>query len=143
MKRCQRTGRHRRGAATVELAFCLPILFAVVFAIMEFSRNLQIQQSVRQAAFEAARAGVALDASTSDVNTAATTITSSVSIKNPTITIIPNPLAYSSPTISVTVSTAPASNGWLLWFFNKNSVISATVTLNREVQSVSVPGTGS
>lgn len=135
--------RHRRGAATVELAVCLPVLFTVVLAIMEFTRVLQIQQTVREAAFEGARAGVALDASTSDVTTAATAITNSGTIASPTITVTPNPLTYSSQTVQVTVSTTCASNGWLLRFFSRSSVISATVTLDREIQSVSVQGSGS
>ncbi|HVA49975.1 MAG TPA: TadE family protein [Pirellulales bacterium] len=139
----QRAARARRGAAVVELAFCLPILLTVVFAILEFSRNLQLQQTLREAAFEAARAGIALDASASDVTATATSITNIAAIKSPTITVAPNPLTYSSPTISVTVSTTPAANGWFLKFFNSSSVISTTVTLNREVQSVSVPGSGS
>jgi hypothetical protein len=43
----------------------------------------------------------------------------------------------------VTVSTTCGNNGWLLRFFSGSSVISATVTLNREIQSVSVQGSGS
>jgi Flp pilus assembly protein TadG len=133
----------RRGATTVEMAFCVPILLGIVVGIMEFSRNLQIQQTVRQAAFEGARAGIALDASTTDVTNAATVIANAVSIKNPTITVVPNPLTSTSPTISVTVSTTAGNSGWVFWFFNKNSTISATVTLNREAQSISVPFSGS
>lgn len=140
MDRSQRSARYRRGAATVELAICLPVLITFVFGILEFSRNLQLHQTVREAAFEGARAGIALDASTTDVTNAATAITNCAAIQNPTISVVPNPLTYTSPTISVTVSTTPASNGWFLKFFNSSSVISATITLNREVQSVSVPG---
>lgn len=140
MVRRQRGAPKRRGAATVELAICLPVLITFVFAILEFSRNLQLHQTVREAAFEGARAGIALDASTSDVTSAATAITNCAAIQNPAITVVPNPLTYTSPTVSVTVSTTPATNGWFLRFFNSSSVISATITLNREVQAVSVPG---
>ncbi|MGH7193509.1 MAG: TadE/TadG family type IV pilus assembly protein [Candidatus Saccharimonadales bacterium] len=140
MKRSQWAASDRRGAATVELAFCLPVLFIFVFAVLEFSRNLQLHQTIREAAFEGARAGIALDASTSDVTNAATAITNISAIQNPTISVMPNPLNYNSPTVSVTVSTTPASNGWFLKFFNSSSVISATITLNREVQAVSVAG---
>lgn len=140
MYRRRHAARERRGTATVELAICLPVLITFVFAILEFSRNLQLHQTVREAAFEGARAGIALDASTSDVTSAATAITNCAAIQNPTISVAPNPLTYTSPTVSVTVSTTPASNGWFLMFFNSSSVISATITLNREVQSVSAPG---
>ena len=78
------------------------------------------------------------------MTSAATTTAAIVGISSPTVTVTPNPLTYASPTVTVTVSTTPASNGWyLLRIFNKNSVISSTITLNREVQSISVPGAGS
>lgn len=140
MNRCLRAKRGRRGAATVELAFCLPVLFTVVFAIVEFSRVLQVQQTLREAAFEGARVGIALDATSSDVIAAATAITNAAAIQSPTITVSPAQLTYNSTTVSVTVSTTPAQNGWFLRFFNAGSVISATITLDREVKAVSVAG---
>jgi Flp pilus assembly protein TadG len=130
----------RRGAMTVEFALCAPILFAVIFSIIEFSRAMQLQHSVRQAAFEGARAGVPMDAATSDVTTAATNIANAVGISSPTITIVPNPIAYSSQTVTVTVSTTPRSNGCFIYYFAGNNPISATITLNREVQAVNVAG---
>ncbi|HEX4149141.1 MAG TPA: TadE/TadG family type IV pilus assembly protein [Pirellulales bacterium] len=128
----------RRGASVVEFALCAPVLFAVLFGIIEFSRMLQIQHTVRQAALEGARAGVALDAQTSDAQTAATNITSIIGIVSPTVTITPNPLSWSSQTITVTVSADPGQNGWLLWFFTAGKPVSATITMDREVQAVSV-----
>ena len=137
----RRRGRYlakRRGASVVEFALCAPVLFAVLFGIIEFSRMLQIQHTVRQAALEGARAGVALDAQTSDVQTAATNITGIIGIVNPTITINPSALSWSSQTITVTVSADPGQNGWLLWFFTAGKPVSATITMDREVQAVSV-----
>ena len=132
--------RRRRGAAAVEFAVCAPVLFMLVFAIVEFSRATQLQQSVRQAAFEGARAGVALDASTSDVTGAAAANLAAVGIADPTISVSPSPLSYNSPTITVTVSATPATSGWLLHFFNRTSSITSTITLIREVQAISAPG---
>ncbi|HEV3002804.1 MAG TPA: TadE/TadG family type IV pilus assembly protein [Pirellulales bacterium] len=143
MKCRRRTAACRRGTSVVEFAFCAPVVFLVLFAVIEFSRVTQLQQSVRQAAFDGARAGVALDAATADVTNAATATATAVGISNPTVTMAPNPLTYLSPTVSVTVSTTPASNGWFLRFFNASSVISSTITLDREVQSISAPGAGS
>ena len=138
MRRQSRSSKNRRGSSVVEFALCAPVLFAVLFGIIEFSRMLQIQHTVRQAALEGARAGIALDASTSDVQTAATTITGIIGIVSPTITINPNPLAWSSQTISVTVSADPSKNGWLLWFFTAGKPVTATITMDREIQAVSV-----
>jgi Flp pilus assembly protein TadG len=137
---CQRrTTCLRRGATAVEFALCVPILLTFVFGIIEFSRMAQIQHTVREAALEGARAGVALDASTTDVVNQATKITSAMGIVNPTITLTPNPITYTSPTVSVTVSANPAQNCWLLRFFAAAQPITGTITMTREVQAVSVP----
>lgn len=139
MNRQRWTNRFRRGAAAVEFALCAPVLFAFIFGIIELSRMVQIQHTVREAALEGARAGVALDAVTSDVVNQATNITSAVGVVNPTITVTPNPITYTSPTVSVTVSTTPGQNGWLLWFFTAGQPITGSLTMTREVQAISVP----
>ena len=139
MTRLRRLTRDRRGAATVEFALCASILFMVFFAIIEFSRAWQLQQAVRQAAFEGARAGLALDATTSDVTTAAQTIMTAAGVASPTITVSPSTIAYTTPTVTVTVSANPVTNGWFSRYFVSANSISASVSLGREVQSVSVP----
>ncbi|HEX3725986.1 MAG TPA: hypothetical protein VHV08_07070, partial [Pirellulales bacterium] len=85
-----------------------------------------------------ARAGVAIDATASDATTAATNITSALGIKSPTITVTPNPMSYTTSTITVTVSASPSTNGWFTKFFTGSGNISCAITLNREVQGVSV-----
>jgi Flp pilus assembly protein TadG len=139
MTRRQRRSARRRGAALVEFALCVPILFTVIFAIIEFSRAMQLQQTVRQAAFEGARVGVTLDATSSAVQTAAQNNAAMVGVTNTTVTVTPNPLAYTSPTVTVTVSASPVTNSWVLKFFTGASTVSATITLDREVQAVSNP----
>ena len=132
--------RSRRGAAAVEFALCVPILLTVVFAIIEFSRLLQIQHTAREAALEGARTGITLDATTATTQARATSILSMAGIKNGTITITPNPLVYSSTGVSVTVSVDPAGNSWFIKFLPAGNPIQATVSLSREVQAISVPG---
>ena len=139
MRKHQRKNANRRGATAVEFALCLPILFSVMFGLLEFSRVTQLQQTPRLAAFEGARAGIALDAATADVQTAVNGVMSAVSIANFTTVITPSNLAYTSPTISVTVTLSPNQNVWFKWFVSSTSTISANVTLSREVQAVSVP----
>ena len=129
----------RRGATAVEFALCLPVLLAFVFGILEFSRATQLQQTARLAAFEGARAGIALDASTSDVTAAVSRVMSALRISSYTTTIAPNPLTYTSSSISVTVSLDPTKNAWLTWFIKSSNTITANVTLMREVDAISVP----
>lgn len=129
----------RRGATVVEFSICFPILLVFVFGTIEFSRVLQIQHTVRLAAFEGARAGVPIDSTTSDVTTRVQSILSAVKVSHSTTTITPNPIAYTSPTVTVTVSADPALNKWVTWFVTAGHPLSATITLNREIQAVSVP----
>ena len=138
---CGRPKRNakRRGATSVEFALCLPILLAFVFGIIEFSRATQLRQSVRLAAFEGARAGINLDATTADVTTAVNRVMSAVNISHFTTTTNPSALSYTSSSVSVTVSLDPTQNAWFTWFMRSTNTIAATVTLLREVDAVSVP----
>ncbi len=136
----RRPTRRRRGVSTVEFAICVPVLLTVIFAIVEYSRVLQIQHGIREAAFEGARAGVALDAATSDVTTAASNIINALGIHGASVTVTPNPIAYTSPTVTVSVSAVPASSGWFVKFFTGSMSITSTISLDREVQAVSVTG---
>ena len=129
----------RRGATSVEFALCLPILLAFVFGILEFSRVTQLQQSARLAAFEGARAGISLNAATTDVQTAVDRVMSAVSIGHYSTTITPNPLTYTSSSVKVSVSLDPTQNAWFTWFVKSSNTVKADVTLLREVGAVSVP----
>jgi Flp pilus assembly protein TadG len=139
MTRQQKRKTNRRGTATVEFALCLPVLLALVFGLVEFSRVTQLQQSARLAALEGARAGITLDATTSDVGAAVNRVMTAVCIPHYSTTITPNTLAYTSPSVTVTVSLDPTQNAWLTWFTSSSNLITATVTLQREVQAVSAP----
>jgi Flp pilus assembly protein TadG len=139
MKSKREQSADRRGATAVEFALCLPVLLGFVFGVLEFSRVMQLKHTARLAAFEGARAGVSLNATTSDVQTAVTRVLNAVSISNATTTIAPNPLTYTSTTIQVTVVLDPTQNAWLTWYVKSSNNITATITLQREVQAVSVP----
>ena len=57
---CRKRSRFpiRRGAATVEMALAVPILFVLVFGIFEFGQAFLIQHLLQNAAREGCRAGV-------------------------------------------------------------------------------------
>jgi Flp pilus assembly protein TadG len=142
----------RRAAAAVEFAICASVLVTVMFAIIEFSRLLQIQHAVRQAALEGARTGITLDATTATTQAQATNILSMAGLtasSPPTVTAVAadgststSSLAYASTGVSVTVSVDPAGNSWYKYFLPAGTLIKATVTLQREVNAISVPGPG-
>ena len=57
----------RRGAALVEAAFILPIMFMVTLGIIEFGRAMMVAQMVTTAAREGARVGIMSGKSNTDV----------------------------------------------------------------------------
>ncbi|MFO0813817.1 MAG: TadE family protein [Gemmatales bacterium] len=59
----------RRGAYTVELVFCLPIILLFLFAILEYGRYVMMRNQVENAVREAARVAAARtnDKTTSDI----------------------------------------------------------------------------
>ncbi len=142
-KRPRRTRQARRAAVIVEFAMCLPILFAFMLAIIEFSRLMQIQHVVREAAFEGAREAASLDATTTTVQTQVNKVLSAGNLSNPTTTITDgsgNTLSYSSSTARVSISVDPAGNSWLLRYVLAGHPVTGSITVAREIQAVSVPG---
>ena len=143
--RCdQRLRRRRRGAATVEFAFCIPVLLTVIFAVIEFSRLLQIQHAAREAALEGARTGMTLDGTTSTAQSKATSVLAATGITNATVAVTDtatgNALTYTSPSVSATVSVDPSGSSWFIKFLTAGNLITASVVLDREVKAISVPG---
>jgi Flp pilus assembly protein TadG len=133
-------GRERRGAAAVEFALCASIFVMLIFAIIEFAGLLQIQHAVRQAALEGARTGITLDATATSTQAQATNILNMSGLTAAsTPTVVPNPLTYTSSTVSVTVSVDPANNSWYKYFLPAGNLITSTITLEREVDAISVP----
>jgi Flp pilus assembly protein TadG len=66
----------RRGAAAVEMAFVVPVLFAVIFGIIEFSRMWFVVHTLNEVARGACRQAISMQTGTtgqwsSDVKTAA------------------------------------------------------------------------
>lgn len=132
----------RQGAATVEFALCLPVLLALIFAMIEFSGAAQLQNSVRMAAFEGARAGLALNATASTATQAAQNACTAAGIKSPVITVNPAVITPSTPTIQVTVQVQPSVEGWAMWYITAGTTITSTITLDREAKAISVVAAG-
>ncbi len=133
----------QRAVVVVEFAMCLPILFMFMFAIMEFSRILQIQHVVREAAFEGARAAASLNATTQTVQSQVNKVLAAGNLTNPVTTITNGnggALAYSSSLATVSISVDPSGNSWLMNYLLPGHAITGSITLDREIQAVSVPG---
>jgi len=71
MKNTTKRSRNRKGAATVEFAFVAPLLFALIFGMVECSRGMMVWHATTGAARAGARLGIIPTSSSADVQEAA------------------------------------------------------------------------
>jgi Flp pilus assembly protein TadG len=118
---------------TVETALCLPILFLLIFALLEFSRVNEIRHSIHDAAYEAARRGLAAGATVADVQNRARSFLQASWISNASVTVAPDPITQATAQVTVTISVPLNANGWGPSRFFLNRTLTSTITLNRDV----------
>lgn len=124
--------RKRRGTATIELAICMPLLFAVIFGAVETSNAIFLQQSLHSAAYEAASVASAVGGKQNDAQKRAEAVLESAKVKNSTVTIVPtvNSRTAAGTKIVVTVS-APLNSNIPMFGFLGNRTSTASVTMCR------------
>jgi Flp pilus assembly protein TadG len=125
----------RRGAAAVEFAIVAPLLFAIVFGLVEFGRALMVEQALVSAAREACRVAVLAGTTRQDVVDRATASLSAASISNFTITMNPDPPSSATEGTPVTITLAVPFNNvtWLptpIYLGGKN--LTASSVMRRE-----------
>jgi Flp pilus assembly protein TadG len=122
----------RKGAAVVEFALTVPILFLFLFAGLEFSRYYMITQTVNNAAFEAARHCIIPGATAADGQTAGTNVLTYTGIKGGTVSISPNPILNTTTQVTATVSVPVSQNLWITPFFTKTGTVTKTHTMTAD-----------
>jgi Flp pilus assembly protein TadG len=138
MKSCfRRSGvRSRRGTATVELAVTAPVLFLLVFGVIEFGRALTVQQLLSNAARDGARSAILEGATVEQVEATVTSYLAGSNVPNASVAVTPNPLtsAQGGDPVTVSVSVPFTSVSWLPapWFLG-GATLESTVTMRREV----------
>ena len=85
--------RQRRGAAVVEFAIIAPIMFMLVFGIIEFGRAMMVQQLLTNASREGARRAIVESATAAEVTTLVNNYLTSTSIAGATTGVSPDPLS--------------------------------------------------
>jgi len=107
--------RRRRGATLVEFAFVVPILFLLVFGLMEFSRMAMVYHVITNAAREGSRRGIVPGATASDVTTAVNDALAAGQVSGAVVVVTPSDLSTLNAgdplTVSVTVNYSTV--GWL------------------------------
>jgi Flp pilus assembly protein TadG len=133
MARNHRNPKHRRGAALVEFALTVPILFLILFVSVEFMRVNTIVNSIENAAYEGARRGIVPGATAAEIIADAKALTDAVGIRGAVIDVQPPTIAEDTPEITVTVNVPADSNAFVAPRFFAGDTISKTCTLSREV----------
>lgn len=134
-RRVRRLRRQRRGAAAVEFALVAPVLFLLVFGMIEFGRLVMVQQILTNASREGARLAVLDDITVSDVSTTVSTYLTGASVSGATTSVSPDPLSTAEygDAVTVTVSVPFSQVSWLPTpQFLNGTTLSAATTMRRE-----------
>ena len=111
-----RARSRRRGAAAVEFAVVAPLLFLMVFGMIEYGRMVMVQQLLTNASREGARVAILQSSANTDVQTAVIDkISGTIPVVTSDITITPDPVssAVSGQTVSVAVGINFSQVSWL------------------------------
>lgn len=127
MRRRKRWFKRRRGAATVEFALTVPLVFLFFFASIEFGRVYMIRQTLQNAAYEAARLGLVPETSNKTIRKAAKSMMGAVSVKKPRVAV-----AQDDETVTVTVSVNVNDHSWIAPVFFKDKRLTSSLTLNKD-----------
>lgn len=93
----------RRGALTVEVALCLPILFTILFGSFELAWANMVLHATESAAYEGARVGIIPGANQQKIETAAGEVLRALGINNFTVSVTPGTIDESTENVEVNV----------------------------------------
>ncbi len=126
------TQADRGGAVTVEFALTVPVLFLLVFAQLEFARANMIRHAIKTACYEGTRVGIVPGATAADVEDAAEFVLNAVSLTDFDLTVEPSVITSDTTSVTVTIDVPVAENSWLIPTFLNGTVLSNSMTLDRE-----------
>jgi len=127
---------NREGAAVVEFAIVAPMLFLLVFGMIDIGRAIMVQNLITNAARDGARTAVLDGATAGSVEQQVQAYLASSSVPGTTVTVTPNPLPDINDPVSVRVQVPFSAVSWLpsSWFLS-NTNLEATVVMRREVHT--------
>jgi Flp pilus assembly protein TadG len=109
----------RRGALTVELAVVAPVLFIVIFGVIEIGRGIMVIHLLNNAAEVGCRTGIIEGQATDDIKTAVSGVLTPANITGHTTTVQVNGVIANASTavvgneITVTVTIPASSISWI------------------------------
>ena len=107
--------RRRRGAAVVEFAVVAPLIFLILFGMIEFGRMLMVQQILTNASREGARRAIIESSTVPEVTTVITDYLQTNSVSGAILSIDPPDLTTlgAGDPITVSVSVQYDQVSWL------------------------------
>jgi Flp pilus assembly protein TadG len=131
MKRSLKKNR-REGAALVEFAICVPVLFLMFFASVEFCRVAMIRHTADNAVYEGCRVGIIPGATAAEVTAEAERVLLTVGISNADIQVTPGAIDAETEEVTVAVSVSVDDNAFLPTQYFSGQSITRQLTLRRE-----------
>jgi Flp pilus assembly protein TadG len=115
----------------VELALCLPLILMMTFGAIEAANSIYLKQTLKTAAYEAARAATGPGGTQSDGESKFEEVLASRNVKNAQITFSPTIASISQQGTPVTITvTAPSnSNSVGPQWYTKGAIVRAQVIM--------------
>lgn len=122
--------RNRQGAAVIELAVCLPVIFLIVLGSIQAASLLFLRQALVQAAYEGAKIAIRSDGTNSAAENAIINVANGRNLQGVNVQFSEGDVSSTNPgtAISVTV-TAPGDDNTFFPFgpFAGNNVTAVAV----------------
>ncbi|MGB7329308.1 MAG: TadE/TadG family type IV pilus assembly protein [Rubripirellula sp.] len=128
----KRKANRRRGTTAIETALVIPVLFALLFAAIDFARVQNIRDTASLAAYEGARQGILPGKSAATVHDVVQDNIDALGIMDAVITVTPSTITDQTPQITVSIDTPLSTNLYAFCSFFENKTVHATCSLKRE-----------
>ncbi len=130
MKSHQRA--NRRGAVTVEMAMCVPLLIVLLLAAYEIARVNMVIHATESAAYEATRTAIVPGAKRATVEASARQVLNSVGVRDFSLTVTPDLSSADSETVKVDIRVPFRNNSAVFRLFVSDPVFRGSCELSRE-----------
>lgn len=122
---------NRKGAAAVEFAICVPILFLVTWGCIELTRYNLVKNVANQSAFEAARIGVKPGATAQEVEDEARQQMRFV-CDECAVVVTPSVITSNTDFITVDIQVDIRDQGLLIAQYFDDPILEASFTIRRD-----------
>lgn len=128
----RKSNKKRRGAATVEFAFSAPLLFAIVFALIEMSRLFQLSGTLTTAAILGAREASISTSQPADIELEVRKTLGKIGVNEAQISVSPSVLTPQVNNVTLRIEVPlDSSNGFVITDFVKGRTLKKEVNVDR------------